>query len=147
AARGRGDADVDDEPPPPGRETWVPCAIVGGVVFLARYTVEFDLLTIESALLWLVSLLAFVAVMGLTAQAVWRSRWVAGGLVAGAAVLLTHNQIEMTFHHAPSALPAWIALGLAASRGAAEARPRRWDAAAALLPLVAAVALVALAAY
>lgn len=142
--------------------TWVPCALVTAALFACMYVVQFDLFGvfattetrevvidwsgISNLALWLVSLAGFLAVLVVVVRSELSARWAWGGMLASATALLSHNQIEMTFHHMPSVVPAWVLLGAAASAGARETKSRRIDAMALLVPGAAALAIVLMAA-
>lgn len=95
--------------------------VAGAVLFGARYIVIFDTLYFETALLWIASLAGFLAASALLVRSGVADAWLRLGLFATAAVLLIHNQIEMSFFQVSSAFTVWGVVGLAGSWSREEA--------------------------
>ncbi|MCC6682788.1 MAG: O-antigen ligase family protein [Phycisphaeraceae bacterium] len=135
-------ATEDDHPPPVGYERWLPCAAVAAVLFGIQYVIKLDSLWWGTALLWLAEALGFLLLMGLLVAGRINRRWMQAGMLAAAVGLIGHNQIEMTFHHMPSVVPAWMLLALAAAGAPSAAKAKRFDWVIVPLLLIAAVMLV-----
>lgn len=115
---------------------------VAAVLFGTRYITNFQALFFETALLWITGLVGFMAVAGVLSRSRIDDAWVRLGLFAAAAVLMVHNQIEMSFFQVSSALTVWGVVGLAGSvsRDRLTGKPRpawAWLPAAGLLVLAA----------
>ena len=103
-----------------GRDLLMPLFLVGAALYGYTYIVQWPLTTPERALGWVISVVTFVGGGLLLSRQGWRhERWVAAGALAGALVLLTHGQIEMTFYHPGAVMMAWFIMGLAAGTGLA----------------------------
>ncbi len=100
-------------------------AIVGGLLALTKFGFEFPGILLPMLfLLWAAGLLGFLLVMPTVGASRAEGRWTQLGLFAAGALLLIHNQIEMTFFHPGAVALAWLMLGLAASGSAAPASRR-----------------------
>lgn len=115
----------DAKPLPVGRgDVWLAVS-AAVVVFGVSLSVRQATLYLDTAVLWLVAAAGFVAVaavLGSRDAASDRVRQI--GLLLAAAVVLVHNQIEMTFFQPESMGLMWLIVGSAAagSAGAGKAR-------------------------
>ncbi|MCX5659827.1 MAG: hypothetical protein NTW19_08910 [Planctomycetota bacterium] len=115
-------------------------AILGLALFLTQYVRQLPGMTPERGLIWIFSTVGFFGVTALLASDRGADRrWMGVGLFAAATLLLTHNQIEMTFFQPGSATLAWLILAVASGSGSdsadaapgagsavAPSAPRRW---------------------
>ena len=119
-----GAADDDDEPMAArealrvdGRHlSWM--LLFGVLLFGTQLMFEWPkLLLFERLLAWLFGAGAVIAIAATLLGKGWVHRgWERLGLFAGAAVLLVHGQIEMTFFHPGAAQVAWLVVAVAAAR-------------------------------
>lgn len=84
------------------------------VPFGVQYATKLEALLLESALLWIASLVGFVAMAAVVLAATRGRRPTLNPLWLAAALLLAHGMIEMTYYQAPSAAFAWGVVGIAA---------------------------------
>ncbi|WP_432800217.1 O-antigen ligase family protein [Poriferisphaera sp. WC338] len=81
-----------------GKQVGYLAFMLAGILFLTRYFVTFEEMYLESALLWLVTVVLFAGVFYvLVRRLACRGRVVKLSLLVGAVALLVHNQIEMSF--------------------------------------------------
>lgn len=92
-------------------------AALGMPLFITQYFMQLPGLTMERGLTWIFSTMGFIAVVAVLASRRRDGRWINVGLLGAAALLLTHNQIEMTFFQPGSATLAWMILAVAAGPG------------------------------
>lgn len=117
AARGVGRPAVTERSAGFGLDDRVVAGGLGAVLFITQYIVLWPLMRylVEKVLLWLTGLAGFVLILWQLARADAIARyWQVAGLFVAAAMVLMHNQIEMTFYHAPSSGMVWLMVALAA---------------------------------
>ncbi len=136
-------ADTDAAMGLPARQTLAILA-VATIVFGVQYVYELAQLLPETAIAWMVGVVAFVGIASLLASPALDPRWPRVALFGAAVAFVVHNQIEMTFYQESSAILAWFFVGAAA---AGEFKVRRARAAWALPGVMAAAAIVLAAAY
>ncbi len=124
-------AEQPSPPPPPpaqapaqaspeiAQQRWVwPAAVLAVLVFAPQYWLQLPTFLAETIVPWMLGVAGFVAiVIGLSRLQVVDEAWVQAALFSAAAMLLIHNQIEMSFFHVSSAVPAWFVLGVAGGAG------------------------------
>jgi tetratricopeptide (TPR) repeat protein len=88
-------------------------------VFGTQLALQWSKMTPEAGMAWVFGAAGFMVMWVLGVTPAWSggSRWVALGLLLAAAVLLIHNQIEMTFFNPAAAWPAWVMLAAAGASG------------------------------
>ncbi len=98
-------------PPPPVKLF----GLLAAVVFGTQYYVQFPGLYAETAILWLLGTLGFVALSAFVIYPVLeKSRgWLDTGIALAAVLLLLHAQIEMTFFWDSAAAFVWVVVGIA----------------------------------
>ena len=106
------------QPPPPNDKPLRRFALLAAVLFLIQYAVQFPGLYAQTAILWLVGTLGFVAIATYLIDPILRrpgtQQLAAIALSLPAALILLHAQIEMTYFWISAAPFAWVVLGLAA---------------------------------
>lgn len=132
AARALADPQHEAEQPEPlSRHGFALAAAPMAIVFGLEHWLERPMMWLLPLVLWLVAALAF---MGVTASLAARMRpvgaWLAAGLFGAAAVLLVHNQIEMSFFQFAPVTLAWAVVALPAAKAdstpASRSRLRWW---------------------
>jgi hypothetical protein len=104
---------------PPTRRPSLLFGPLAAIVFLTQYTVQFPGMYAETAILWLVGSLGFVALAVLVIYPILTGPrvWLGTGLTLAAVLLLLHAQVEMTFFWDTAATCVWVVMGLASGRG------------------------------
>ncbi len=90
--------------------------LVAGAIFVTQYLIQYAMMDAALALLWLAGAAGFVIVLALIGQSPRTGgRGLTLGLLGMATAVLVQSQIDMAFKLMATAVPAWFALGLAAS--------------------------------
>ncbi len=105
--------DSDDASSDLRQHIW-PAILLAALVFAPQYWLKLPEFLPETVILWLVGVVGFVViVVGLSHRRIVDEAWVHTAMFSAAAMLLIHNQIEMSFFHPSAAVPAWFMLGIA----------------------------------
>lgn len=98
--------------------------LVGGLIFVTQYLLQYAMMDAALALLWLAGFAGFVVVLASVAQGPrLGGRWLMLGLLGMATVVLVQSQIDMAFKLMATAVPAGFLLGLAGSAGGHDRAP------------------------
>jgi tetratricopeptide (TPR) repeat protein len=91
--------------------------LLAAVVFGTQYAVQFPGLYAETAILWLVGTLGFVALSAFVIYPVLSKSqaWLDTGVALAATLLLLHAQIEMTFFWDTATAFVWVVVGVSAA--------------------------------
>ena len=107
-----------DQQPTPSDKPLRWFALLAAVLFLIQYAVQFPSLYAQTAILWLISALGFVAIAAYVVYPILirpnASHLIPIALSLAAVLLLLHAQIEMTFFWISSVGFVWLVLALAA---------------------------------
>ncbi len=103
---------------PPSKAPVKLFGLLAAVVFGTQYYVQFPGLYAETAILWLVGMLGFVALSAFVIYPVVSksSAWLDIGIALAATLLLLHAQIEMTFFWDTATAFVWVVVGTASAR-------------------------------
>jgi hypothetical protein len=117
AARGAG---LSENSPSPSdvklnRPAWMPALLLGTAIFVPQFLIQRAALGPDGALLWIVGVAGFVAIVALLLEHGLHDTAARAALFLAALVLIVHNQVEMAFFQPGAMAMAWMVLGAASA--------------------------------